>query len=92
MAEGRSQVSIRIPVGTLADLDRISKALDRDRSWVMLRAFQTYIEGEGHEVLEEATGIEQLDAGKSVDFDAVMEKAEAIVAEARRSARQAKVG
>jgi hypothetical protein len=38
---------------------RIAKALDRDRTWVMLQAFSVYLRGEGGHILEEAEGVAQ---------------------------------
>jgi len=87
--EEKTQISIRVPIAMLADFDRIALALDRDRTWVMLRAFKSYFEAEGAQLLEEVKGIEELDAGQSVDFDEVMAKADAIIAAARNK-RQAK--
>lgn len=84
-SEDKTQVSIRIPTATLSDLERIARALDRDRTWVMLRAFQVYLDGEGGHALDELDGIEQLDAGRAVDFDVVMDKADAIIAGTRSS-------
>ncbi len=57
----------------------------------MLLAFRGYLDGEGGHLLAELKGIEQLDAGHVVDFDDVMDKADAIIASARNS-RQAWVG
>ncbi|MDX8529910.1 ribbon-helix-helix domain-containing protein [Mesorhizobium sp. VK25A] len=89
--EDKTQISIRVPVAMLADFDRIAHALDRDRTWVMLRAFKSYLDGEGGQLLEEIQGIEELEAGQAVDFDEVMDKADAIIAAARNK-RQARVG
>ncbi|MET3595119.1 putative transcriptional regulator [Mesorhizobium shonense] len=88
--EDKTQISIRIPVGMLANFDRIAHALDRDRTWVMLCAFKSYLDGEGGHLLEEIQGIEELDAGRTVDFDEVLDKADTIVAAARNK-RHAKV-
>jgi predicted transcriptional regulator len=90
VTEDKTQVSLRVPAAMLADFERIAEALDRDRTWVMLRAFRGYLDGEGGHLLSEMKGIEELDAGKVVDFDEVMDKADAIIA-ATRNSRQAKV-
>ena len=76
----RTQVSMRIPNEVLADFDRIAAALERDRSWVMLRAFKTFLEGEGSVILDEAEGLAELDRGESHDLDDVLAEAEAIIA------------
>ena len=83
VAEDKTQVSLRVPASMLADIERIARALDRDRTWVMLRAFRDYLDGDGGQLLTELKGIEQLDAGHVVDFDDVMDKADAIIAAAR---------
>lgn len=90
-AEDKTQVSLRVPAAMLADFERIATALDRDRTWVMLRAFRVYLDDGGGYLLNEMKGIEELDAGHAVAFDEVMDKADAIIA-AARSSRQAKVG
>jgi len=83
----KSQVSIRIPTPILADLERIAQALDRDRSWVMLQAFRSYLTGDGGQILSEIEGLEKLDAGQSADFDAVLDEADMIIDAARRRGR-----
>jgi predicted transcriptional regulator len=84
----KAQVSLRVPSTTIDALDRIARALDRDRSWVMLEAFSAYLKGEGGHILKEAAGIAELDRGESVDFDEAMDGLEKIIAgaESRDSA------
>jgi predicted transcriptional regulator len=76
----RTQVSMRVPNEILADFDRIAAALERDRSWVMLRAFKSFLENEGALILDETEGMAQLDRGESFDLDDVLAEAEAIIA------------
>ena len=90
-AEDKTQVSIRIPVAMLEDFESVARVLDRDRTWVMLRALRAYLHGEGDQLLNEAKGLEELDAGNGMDFDEVLDEADAIVA-AARSHRRAKAG
>ena len=78
-----TQTSLRVPVDLLATYDRIAAALDRDRSWVMLRALRHYLDGEGAGVLREAEGLAELDRDEGVEFDAVQAEADAIVTQAR---------
>lgn len=89
--DDKTQVSIRVPTTMIGEFERIAQVLDRDRTWVMLRAFRTYLDGEGAQLLEEAAGLEQLDAGEGVAFDEVLDEADAIIADAR-SRRRAKAG
>jgi predicted transcriptional regulator len=86
--DDKTQVSLRVPAAMLSDMERIAKGLERDRTWVMLRAFRLYLEGEGGHLLQEIDGFADLDAGRGVDFDEVMDKADAIIANARKSAHK----
>jgi predicted transcriptional regulator len=76
------RISLRAPAGTIDAFDRIAKALDRDRAWVMLQAFSSYLAGEGGHILEEAEGLAELDRGDSVDFDEAMGRFDEIISEA----------
>jgi predicted transcriptional regulator len=77
------QVSIRLPAEMCDAFDRIAEALERDRTWVMLRAFKQYLETDGADILAEAAGIAELERGESADFDDVLRDAGAIIAAAK---------
>lgn len=79
---GRVQVSIRLPTDIHQAFGRIAKAMERDRTWVMLRAFHQYLENEGRDVLQEAEGLSALNRGEGVDFDQVMDEVDQIIARA----------
>lgn len=81
---GKVQVSIRLPAEMCEAFDTIANALERDRTWVMLRAFKQYLETDGAEILAEAAGIAELDRGDSVDFDDVMRDVDAAIADAKQ--------
>src|ERR1700735_4527327 len=85
-AAEKVQISLRAPAATVAAFDRIARALDRDRSWVMLQAFSAYLQGEGGHILEEAEGLAQLERGESVDFDEAMDEIDKLVSDAERAA------
>src|SRR5580704_12224309 len=85
-ASEKVQISLRAPAATVEAFDRIAKALDRDRSWVMLQAFSAYLQGEGGHILEEAEGIAELERGESVDFDEAMNEIDRIIADAEQAA------
>ena len=68
----RTQISLRIPNDMIEKFERIAAALDRDRSWVMLQAFQFYLEREGHGILIDADGIAAADRGETVDWETAM--------------------
>ena len=78
------QVSLRLPASLVGEFDRLADILDRDRTWVMQKALVSYLVSEGAEILADATGLEELDRGESVDLDDVLEKARKIVAAADR--------
>ena len=86
----KTQISLRVPAELVEAFDVIAKGMERDRSWVMLRALKQYLDGEGADLLRELEGIAALDRGEGVDFDEVMDEADAIIAEAMaRQARKA---
>jgi predicted transcriptional regulator len=84
VVQDKSQISIRVPTEMIATFDRIATAIERDRTWVMVRAFKCYLEnGEGRDLLQEAAGVESLDRGEGVDFDVVMNEVDEIIAKAK---------
>ncbi|WP_105426541.1 CopG family ribbon-helix-helix protein [Neorhizobium tomejilense] len=89
LTQDKSQISLRLPTDLVSEYDRIATALDRDRTWVMLRALTQYLEQEGAELLQDAEGFAELEEGKSADLDDVLSKASSIIeaAEAKRSKR-----
>jgi predicted transcriptional regulator len=84
----KTQVSIRVPTDIIEAFDDVAKALERDRTWVMVRALRRYLDDEGADILREAKGIAALDRGEGVDFDRVMDEADAVIA--RATAKHAK--
>jgi predicted transcriptional regulator len=81
-APEKVQVSVRLPSDVYEALGKIADTLDRDRTWVMLRALNQYLAKEGADVLREAEGLAALDRGEGVDFDRVMEEVDDIIARA----------
>ena len=76
----RTQISIRTPVEMLEKFDRIATALDRGRSWVMLQAFQFYLDREGGEILADAEGIASVDRGETVEWGEALTRIDAAIA------------
>ena len=76
----RTQISIRTPTDMVATFDRIAAALDRDRSWVMLQAFQFYLDREGSEILSDAEGIAAVDRGETVGWETALERIDGAIA------------
>lgn len=77
--QGMSHLTVRVPADLLGELDRVAGALDRSRSWVVLRALRRYLDTEGAEVLEDAESIAALARGEGVDFDKALDDAEALI-------------
>ena len=75
-------VSIRMPADVIETLDKIGAALERPRSWVILRAIRQYLADEGQEVLDVQEGIAEADRGEVFDFDEVMAELDEIIAQA----------
>jgi predicted transcriptional regulator len=90
MPEGTASVpvSLRVPADLIETLDKIAAALERSRSWVMLRALRHYIADEGQEVLDVQEGIAELDRGEGIPIEDVLAEMDEIIAkaEAKRKA------
>ncbi len=72
-------IALRLPKDVLADLERIAEGCDRTRSWVMVRAFRRYLQGEGRDILNLLSGREAVAAGDVHDMDDVLKEIEDIV-------------
>jgi predicted transcriptional regulator len=79
----KAQLSLRVPVDIVESFDLIAKALDRDRSWVMVRALRQYLNTEGADLLHEAAGLASLARGEGVEFDSMLDEASAVIAQAK---------
>ena len=81
-------VSLRVPSDLIETLDKIAVALERPRSWVMLRALRQYIADEGQEVLDVQEGIAEAERGEVVLIEDVLAEMDEIIAraEAKRKA------
>ena len=73
-------ITMRVPLDVLGDVERIAGAVDRSRSWVIVRALKLYLAGEGEEVLSLLRAREQNARDGGHDADEVMRELEAIVA------------
>ena len=82
---GSIPVSLRVPADLIETLDKIAAALERPRSWVMLRALRQYIADEGQEVLDVQEGIAELDRGEGIPIEDVLAEMDEIIAKAEAS-------
>jgi predicted transcriptional regulator len=83
-------VTLRLPADLVEQFDRLATAMDRPRSWVMLRALRQYLEAEGAEIAEDIESLAQLDRGEYEPFDTVFAEAERIIKQAEKKKRQRK--
>jgi predicted transcriptional regulator len=66
MADNTTRLSVRVPAELAERLDRVAKASERTRSFVAVRALETYCENE-EEILEKIReGLADLDEGRKV--------------------------
>jgi predicted transcriptional regulator len=84
MPEGPSSipVSLRVPADLIETLDKIAAALERSRSWVMLRALRQYVADEGQEVLDVQEGLAELERGEGIPIEDVLAEMDEIIAKA----------
>ena len=84
-----SHVSLRVPNDVVVAFDRIAAALERPRSWVMLRALRQYLDdGEGREIEQDSESIAELDRGESVPFEEVLNRLRERVARAEAASKK----
>jgi predicted transcriptional regulator len=90
MPEGTNAipVSIRMPADVIATLDKVAAAMERSRSWVILRAIRQFLADEGQEVLDVLEGIAELERGEGIPIEEVLAEMDEIIAkaEAKRAA------
>lgn len=84
MPEGPSSipVSLRVPADLIETLDKIAAALERSRSWVMLRALRQYAADEGQEILDVQEGLAELERGEGIPIEDVLAEMDEIIAKA----------
>lgn len=75
-------ITLRLPLDILDDVEKIAETADRSRSWVIVRALKNYLMAEGAEMLSIRRGLEDVEAGRTVD-------AEELLAELDRLNREA---
>ena len=85
-----SHVSLRVPSDVIEAFDKLAAALERPRSWVMVRALRHYLEEEGAEIAEDSESLAELDRGETVPFEESMRRVREIIAraEADRAAKK----
>ena len=85
-----SHVSLRVPSDVIEAFDRIAAALERPRSWVMVRALRHYLEDEGAEINEDTESIAELDRGEVVSSEDLQKRLQEIMSRAGKARSQQK--
>ncbi|MCF6370466.1 CopG family ribbon-helix-helix protein [Rhizobium halophilum] len=62
-------ITLRLPLDILQDIEKIAETADRSRSWVIVRALKYYLMAEGAEMLSIRRGLEDVEAGRTVDAE-----------------------
>jgi predicted transcriptional regulator len=84
-----SHVSLRVPSDQIEAFDQLAAALDRPRSWVMVRALRLYLEeGEGAEIAEDTESLAELDRGETVSSEDLRRIMEDIIARSGKAPAQ----
>ncbi len=80
-------VSLRIPADLIETLDKVAAAMERPRSWVILRAIRRYLADGGQEALDVREGIAELDRGEGIPIEDILAEMDEIIstAEANRA-------
>ena len=65
-------LSFRVSEEAVAQLDRLAKATDRPRSWLLERALEDYLDVQRWQVAEIEKGMQELREGKGVPHEEVV--------------------
>ena len=85
---GSTHVSLRVPNDLIEAFDGLAVALDRPRSWVMVRALRQYLDEEGAEIAEDTESLAELDRGEIVSAEDVRGRVEERIASAEKARAQ----
>ena len=80
-----SHVSLRVPSDLIEAFDRIAAALERPRSWVMVRALRQYLDDEGAEITEDTESLAELDRGETVSSEDLRRRVDEIIGRAEKA-------
>jgi len=70
----KQAVNFRLESEKIAALDRLAQSLDRDRSYLLSEAVDSYLELHEWQIEQVQEGIREADAGKLIDHDVVMQR------------------
>lgn len=70
----KQPVNFRLENDKIAALDRLAKSLDRDRSYLLTEAVNSYLELHEWQIEQIQEGIREADAGRLIDHDIVVKR------------------
>jgi predicted transcriptional regulator len=70
----KQPVNFRLEDDKVAALDRLAKSLDRDRSYLLTEAVNSYLELHEWQIEQIQEGIREADAGRLIDHDVVVKR------------------
>ncbi len=85
-----THVSLRVPNDLIEAFDKLAAALERPRSWVMVRALRSYLEEEGGEIFDDIERLAELDRGEFVSSEEMQQRLREIIDKAERARAQEK--
>ena len=77
--------SVNLDEATRDRLDRVARAYDRKRSWIITRAVQEYLDREEAFARAVEAGIEAADRGELIPHEEVMPEMDALIDDLARS-------
>jgi predicted transcriptional regulator len=85
-----THVSLRVPNEVIEAFDRLAVALDRPRSWVIVRALRHYLDEEGADIAEDTESLAELDRGEVVTSEDLRRRVKEIIGRAEKARAQQK--
>jgi predicted transcriptional regulator len=85
-----THVSLRLPNDVIEAFDRLAVALDRPRTWVMVRALRQYLDEEGADIAEDTESLAELDRGEVLASEDLRRRVKEIIGRAEKARAQQK--
>jgi predicted transcriptional regulator len=70
----KQAVNFRLENSKIAALDHLAKSLDRDRSYLLTEAVDSYLDLHQWQIEQIREGIREADAGKLIDHEVVVKR------------------
>jgi predicted transcriptional regulator len=70
----KQAVNFRLENNKIAALDHLAKSLDRDRSYLLTEAVDSYLDLHQWQIEQIREGIREADAGKLIDHEVVVKR------------------